>query len=135
MQIRRSISLVCLASVMSMSSAQAQFMDVVKGAMGGGSTSAVPNLGSVGTGNIAGVMGYCLKNKYLGGGAAGIKDKLMGKLGGERQAKSDPGYQDGLKGILGGKSGQKMNLSGGGLKAQITEKVCDQVLKHGQSLI
>ncbi|WP_414653722.1 DUF2501 domain-containing protein [Geminicoccus sp.] len=28
-----------------------------------------------------------------------------------------------------------MNLSGGGFKKQLTEKVCDQVLTYGQSLI
>lgn len=136
MQIFRSISLICLVSAMAMSTANAQLMDAVKGAMGAGSSSAVPDLGSVGTGNIAGVVGYCLKNKYLGGGAAGVKEKLLGKLGGEQKAKSDSGYQDGLKGILGGgSSGKKMDLSGSGIKAQITEKVCDQVLKHGKSLI
>ena len=66
---------------------------------------------------------------------SGIKDKLLGQLGGEEQAKANPSYQEGLNGILGGKSGQKMDLSGGGLKQQLTTQVCDQVLKYGESLI
>ncbi|OVZ57188.1 hypothetical protein CDO44_18980 [Pigmentiphaga sp. NML080357] len=129
--------------------AQAQLLDSVKGALGGGQQSgggegsllgglggaSLPSLGSVGTGNIAGVLGYCAKNNYLGGGAASVKDKLLGKLGGERQASADPGYQEGLSGILGGNSGKKVELGGGGLKQQITEKVCDQVLEYGQSLL
>jgi len=113
----------------------AQMLDAVKGAMGGGGTAgAMPDLGTVGTGNLAGVIGYCARNNYLGGGdAAGIQDKLLGKLGGEQQAQSDPGYQEGLGGVLGGQSGTKMELGGDGLKAQLTEKVCDQVLEYGKS--
>jgi len=131
------------------STAQAQLLDSVKGALGGGQQSSgsggsllgglggasLPSLGSVGTGNITGILAYCAKNNYLGGGAASVKDKLLGKLGGETQAQSDPGYLEGLSGVLGGNSGQKVELGGGGLKQQITEKVCDQVLEYGESLL
>ncbi len=35
-------------------------------------------------GNVAGLLEFCVKNNYLGGssGAAGIKDQLLGKMGG-----------------------------------------------------
>jgi hypothetical protein len=56
-------------------------------------------------------------------------------LGGAKSAQSDAGYQQGLKGILGGDSGQKVELGGGGLKQQITDKICDQVLQYGKSLL
>lgn len=135
MTLFRQIALSVVLALSAVSGANAQLLDAVKGAMGSKGTSATPDLTSVGTGNIAGVVTYCAKNNYLGGGAASVKDKLLGKLGGERKAKSDAGYQEGLKGILGGKSGQKMDLGGSGLKAQLTEKVCDQVLTYGKSLI
>lgn len=138
--------------------AQAQLLDSVKGALGGqqgSSTSAgsgggasmlgglgsslggqsLPSLSSVGTGNITGVLTYCAKNKYLGGDASSVQNKLLGQLGGAKSAQSDAGYQQGLKGILGGDSGQKVNLGGGGLQQQITDKICDQVLQYGKSLL
>ena len=134
--------------------AQAQLLDSVKGALGGQNAAgasggsaggasmlgglggqAMPSLSSVGTGNITGVLTYCAKNNYLGGDASGVQSKLLGKLGGAKSAQSDPGYQQGLNGILGGNSGQKVDLGGGGLKQQITDKVCDQVLQYGKSLL
>lgn len=125
---------------------QAQLTDALEGAIGGGSSSggslleglggqSVPALDQVGLGNIAGVLEYCAKNNFLGGNAGGLKDRLLGKLGGEEKAQSDPGYQEGLGGILGGDSGQKVELGNSGLKQQLTDKVCEEVLKYGQSLI
>ena len=130
--------------------AGAQSLDALKGAISGGKDAAggasglgglagggIPSLGSVGTGNLTGLLGYCAKNNLLGGDAAGVKDKLMGKLGGEEKAQADPGYQEGLKGIVGGSSDKKFDLGGAnaGGKSQITEKVCDEVLKYGKSAI
>ena len=130
--------------------ATAQSLDALKGAISGGKDAAgggsalgglagggIPSLGSVGTGNLTGLLGYCAKNNLLGGDAAGVKDKLLGKLGGEEKAQSDPGYQEGLKGIVGGNSDKKFDLgsSTAGVKSQITEKVCDEVLKYGKSAI
>jgi hypothetical protein len=155
------------AALLGATSAHAQLMDSLKGALGGGSGSssssggaagllgsggqasggassllgglggqAMPSLDSVGTGNLTGVLGYCVKNNYLGGSAASsVQSQLLGKLGGSSQAQSDSGYQQGLSGILGGNSGQQVNLGGGGLKGEITNKVCEQVLKYGQSLL
>ena len=132
--------------------ASAQSLDALKGAvtgaketsggsglggLGGLAGGGIPSLDSVGTGNVTGLVGYCAKNNLLGGDAAGVKDKLMGKLGGEDKAQADPGYQEGLKGIVGGNSDKKFDLGGStaGVKSQVTEKVCDQVLKYGKSMI
>ncbi len=134
--------------------AAAQSLDALKGAVsgardssGGGSSAlgglgglaggGIPSLDSVGTGNVTGLLGYCARNNLLGGDAAGVKDKLLGKLGGEEKAQSDAGYQEGLKGIVGGNSDKKFDLGGStaGIKSQVTEKVCDQVLKYGKSVI
>ncbi|KOF52713.1 MULTISPECIES: DUF2501 domain-containing protein [unclassified Achromobacter] len=135
MRLFRPLSVSCAALLLT-AGAHAQLLDAVKGAVGGGAMpAAVPDLGSVGTGNIAGVLGYCAKNNYLGGDASSVKDKLLGKLGGDEKAQADPGYQEGLGGVLGGQSSQKLDLSGGGLQAQLREKVCDQVLEYGKSLL
>lgn len=119
--------------------ARADMSSALKGALGGGGSllggQSVPALDQVGIGNLTGVLTYCMKNDLLGGGAAGVKDQLLGKLGGERKAKSDAGYREGLGGVLGGDSDQKLDLSGGGLKQQLTDKVCEEVLKYGKSLI
>ncbi|WP_345251913.1 DUF2501 domain-containing protein [Pigmentiphaga soli] len=95
----------------------------------------LPSLDSVGTGNIAGILGFCAKNKFLGGDATSLQDKLLGQLGGQSKAQSDSGYAEGLSGILGGNSGQKVDLNGGGLKQKLTDQVCDKVLEYGQSLL
>lgn len=107
------------------------------GALGGGAAGGlgIPALDSVGMGNLTGVLTYCAKNNYLGGDGSAVKDKLLGQLGGESEASTDAGYQQGVGGILGGDSGQQVDLSGDGLKKQLTEKVCDQVLEYGKSLV
>lgn len=56
--------------------------------------SMIPGGGSMTSGsmgNVAGLLEYCLKNNYLGGnsGASGIKDQLMGKLGGGSSGATD----------------------------------------------
>jgi hypothetical protein len=130
--------------------AHAQLLDAVKGQMGGasqggGAGSAIPGLGGLSlsslspatVGNAAGVLEFCMKNNYLAGGdAQAIKDKLMGKVSGEpAKAISDSGYLAGVQGMLNGSDGKSVDLSGGGLKEEITRKACDQVLKHGKSLL
>ncbi|HTV86891.1 MAG TPA: DUF2501 domain-containing protein [Dyella sp.] len=101
---------------------------------GGGSMTS----GSMG--NVAGLMGYCIKNNYLSGssGASGIQNQLLGKMGGH--ASSDPAYLSGSKGVLQSSDGKNMDLNsvGGGssdMKSKITGKVCDTVLKQGKSFL
>lgn len=80
---------------------------------GGGSMSS----GSMG--NVAGLLQYCVKNNYLGGdsGASGIKDQLLGKLGGGSSGSSgssdkSSGTSDMLGGLLGGKKKKAAATSG-----------------------
>jgi hypothetical protein len=117
--------------------AQAQLMDQLKGATGGGGLglpgSGMPSVGQAGAGNTAGVLEYCVKNKYLGsGGASSVKDSLLGKVSGKS---NDSSYKQGSNGLLQTGNGQSYSLGGSGIKAQITQKVCDQVLQHGKSLL
>jgi hypothetical protein len=91
------------------------------------------SLTSNSTGNVAGVLQFCVKNNYLGGDASSVKDGLMSKLGGS--SSSDSGYTDGAKGILNSGSGKQVDLSGGGVKEQITKQVCDKILAQGKSML
>lgn len=111
--------------------AQAQSLDMLKGLAGGASGS----MASGSLGNAAGVIEYCLRNNYLSvDGASGIKDQLMGKIPGGKPA-SDPGYVDGSQGILTTSDGKKMDLTGGGLKQEVTRKACDFVLKQAKGML
>lgn len=104
------------------------------GALSGlGDQFSLPAMGSASAGNVAGVLTFCMKNNYLGSnGVAGIKDKLLGKLGGQKEAVVDPGYADGVKGIIGG-GNNKLDLSS--MRQQITDKACEKVLEYGKSML
>ncbi|MFT3719347.1 DUF2501 domain-containing protein [Pseudorhodoferax sp.] len=137
-----------LAAVLAAASAThaAGLMDSLKGAateqLGGGSgggSSLLGNLGlpSIGSGtasNAAGVLQYCVERKYLSGGAAGVKDALLNKIGlsgGKEQ--QDAGYQSGLSGLLSGSDGKSFDLNK--IQDQIKDKACDYVLDNAKSLL
>lgn len=101
--------------------------------MTGGLSAQSLTSGSIG--NVAGVLEYCIKNNYLNGNSASsVKDSLMGKLPGGASS-SDSGYANGAKGILDSSNGKKLDLSGGGLKEQITKQICDKILAQGKSML
>jgi len=110
------------------------------GALGGagaiGSALGLPSIGGNTAGNAAGVLQYCIQNKYLGGAdAASVKDNLLGKigLGSEQAQQQDTGYQQGLGGILSGSDGSSFDL--GKIKSDLKEKACDYVLDNASSLL
>jgi len=110
------------------------------GALGGagglGSALGLPSIGGNTAGNAAGVLQYCVQNKYLGGtDAADVKDKLLGKvgLGTEQSRQQDAGYQQGLGGVLAGSDGSSFDL--GKIKSDLKEKACDYVLDNASSLL
>ncbi|ANH74412.1 hypothetical protein ACS15_2759 [Ralstonia insidiosa] len=147
----RTTAALALVAALLPAAAQAQIGDLIKGATQGssqGSSSGLGSLGNLGgagglpslgsltsgsTGNVAGVLEFCLKNNYLGGasGAASVKDKLLGKLGGAPA--SDTGYSNGEKGLLTGSNGSTFDLSS--VKEQITKQACDKILSQGKSLL
>jgi len=146
--IRTAATATLLIAVLFPAAAHAQIGDLIKGATQGNSQGATGGLGSIGglggvpslgsftsgsTGNVAGVLEFCIKNNYLGGAtdAASVKDKLLGKLGGAPA--STPGYTDGTKGILTNSDGNKFDLSS--IKSQITRQACDKILSQGKSLL
>lgn len=94
----------------------------------------LPSIGSSTASNAAGVLQYCIERKYLAGGAAGIKDKLLGKIGlGGGKEKQDPGYQSGLSGILNGSDGKAFDM--GKIQDQLKDKACEYVLDNAKSLV
>lgn len=99
------------------------------GGAGGLLGGVLPNVASASAGNAAGVLGYCLKNKLLGGTDA---RSVLGKLTGQEGVTSSKGYTDGQKGLL---QMDGSSLSLGGIKQKVKSKVCGLVLDHAQSLL
>lgn len=126
-----------------------------------GLSGALPgqSMSSNSLGNVAGLLQYCVSNNYLGGGDVNsVQDKLMGKLPGGTKSQ-DPGFTDGLKGVLHGGNGKQVDLaslggasagssgggategsstggsSTGGIKEQVTKQVCDTVIKQARSYL
>jgi hypothetical protein len=142
------LGFVALAAVaMQDSPASAQLMDQLKGAVGsgqgGGSGGALsglsgglPSVSQASPGNTAGVLQYCVRNNLVSGSAAtSVKDSVVSKVTGSGQGANDSGFKAGNSGLLQTGNGQNFNLSGGGVKEQVTHKVCDMVLQHAKSLL
>jgi Protein of unknown function (DUF2501) len=147
---RSTVAGIAIAILLPFSAAHAQLGNLLKGggSSDGSSSNGLSSLGSMGsalteqsmtsgsTSNVAGVLQFCIKNNYLSGnGASSVKDSLMSKLGGTSAASSDSGYTDGANGLLKSGNGQQLDLSGGGLKQQVTKQVCDKILSQGKSLL
>jgi hypothetical protein len=110
------ITIACVATALGLACGTAGAQDLGKlGGMipGGGSLSS----GSMG--NVAGLLEYCMKNNYLGGdsGASGIKDQLMGKMGGSSGSTASSGDQGSsssdMLGQLTGSKKKSSSSSGG----------------------
>uniref|UniRef100_UPI003BEEBB0B DUF2501 domain-containing protein n=1 Tax=Burkholderia arboris TaxID=488730 RepID=UPI003BEEBB0B len=108
-------------------------LGTITGAAPGGGSSLVPDS----TGNVAGLLKFCVENNYLsgasGGTASSVKDALLGKLGGDTS--SNIGYTSGASGVLDAGGGKTLDLSGGGIKQQVAKQVCDKVLTQAKSLL
>ena len=117
-------------------SAQTPGLGSLGGMMGGkgGATGLMgglaPDVSSVGAGNAAGVIGYCVKNKYLGEGSAA--GSVMSRLQGQGAAK-EAGFAAGESGQL--QIGGGSALSMDSLKGKMKTKVCDMVLTHAKGMI
>jgi hypothetical protein len=135
--------------LLSISVAHAQLGNLLKGSgSSDGSSSGLSSLGSMGsaltgqsltsgsTSNVAGVLQFCIKNNYVNANSASsVKDSLVSKLGGQSAASSDSGFTDGANGLLKSGNGKQLDLSGSGLKEQVTKQVCDKILTQGKSLL
>jgi Protein of unknown function (DUF2501) len=85
-------------------------------------------------GNVTGLLQYCVTNNYLGGeGINAVQDKLTNKLPGGSSSK-DPGYNDGLKGVLHASNGNRMDL-GGSAQDEIKRQVCNTILAQAKTML
>lgn len=101
-----------------------------------GASLGLPTLGGESGSSIAGILQYCVKNKYLAmTDADNVKSQLLGKLGMEDQAtqQQDAGYQQGLTGVLSGKEGKTFDLSQ--VKDDLKAKACDYALENAGALL
>jgi hypothetical protein len=120
----------------SASSQSATASGTVGGTAGLGSALGLPSIGGNTAGNAAGVLQYCIQNKYLGGtDASSVKDKLLDKVGidSQQEQKQDSGYQKGLTGMLSGSDGSSFDLNK--LKSSLKDKACGYVLDNASSLL
>jgi hypothetical protein len=144
---RSAVRLVLLSALLLTATANAQIGDLLKQGQNPATTGSAGSLGGIGgalsgksftagsTGNVAGLLEFCIKHNYLGGkDVSSVRDALMGKLSGGSAA-SGSDYKDGAQGLLKGSNGKQLDLSGGGLKAQLSSQVCDQVLAQAKSLL
>lgn len=101
----------------------------------GGLSGGIPSASQADPSNIAGLLQYCVQNNYLGGDTAStVQSGLLSKVPGAQQS---PDYTSGASGLLQTGNGKSFDLGSltGDLKSQVAKKVCDEVLKHGQSLL
>jgi hypothetical protein len=130
--------------IASFTPARAQMSNMLNGAMGSGMSSmggmSLPSVGAASPTNLAGLLQYCVQNNYLGGGSAAsagsVKDSLLSKFTGSTAAPaSNAGFTSGINGVLDTGNGQSTTLGGTGIQAQVTQKVCGEVLSHAKSLL
>jgi hypothetical protein len=119
------------------SMARAQLMDQLKsagsGLLGGAVGGGIPSVTQASPGNLAGVLQYCVQNNYMSSGSvSSVKDSLLSKVTG---GGSNSSFQAGSGGLLETGNGQNFSLGGGGLKQEIVQQVCNQVLAHAKSLL
>lgn len=100
----------------------------IPGLPGGLLGGAVPNISSSSIGNLTGVLGYCVKNKMLGGGATGVLSGLSGRTG----VMSSKDFALGQTGVLQTGNG---TLPLGNVTGTMRTRMCDLVLKQATKLL
>jgi hypothetical protein len=118
-----SLAFACVAA-----QAEAQ-MPKIKGAssvLKGG----LPAISSIGAGNAAGLLGYCVKNQYLSAsGANSVISGLMKKPG----TAASPSYAAGRVGNI--LNGNQPPVSLDRLPKELKSQACSMVLKKGATLL
>lgn len=110
--------------------AAGQTLPKLPGAVGSVLKGGLPDVSSMGLSNAAGVLGYCMKNKYLHGtDATSVLGGLMKKPGVE----SSSGYTQGSAGKIITSSGPPVSLQS--LSGELKSQACKMVLKQGAKLL
>ncbi len=125
------------------------------GGLGGLLGGALPSVGSIGAGNAAGLLGYCLKNNLLGqGGALGAlaggrngapragnptnapatgAQSILQRLTGRQGVRTSPGYAAGQEGEVQAPNGQAFSLDD--LGGQVKTRMCSIVLNRAKAFL
>lgn len=114
-----------------MSAAGAQTLPKMPGGIPGMGGAGLPDLSSVGIPNAAGVLSYCVQNKFLSGAST---DNVLGGLMKTPGVKAKPEFDAGSAGqILTGQGGQPFSMSS--IPGPLQDQACDLMLKQGSKLI
>ena len=91
----------------------------------------LPNISGMGIGNAAGVLGYCTKNKLLGGSsdASSVLNTLQKKPG----VTSSEGFSAGQAGQILSGNGKGFSLDS--VAAPMKSKACNMVLKQARHFL
>ena len=117
------------------------------GSLGGLLSDGMPSVGSIGAGNAAGLLGYCLKNKLLGqGGALGglmgsqraapqasSAQSILQRLTNRQGVQTSPGFAAGQAGEIQAPNGQGLSLDD--LGGQIKTRMCSLVLNRAKAFL
>lgn len=104
-------------------------------------TSGSQALSSENMPNVAGILGYCMKQKLVSAtNTENVKNQIMEKLGlSTPQAQTTtPDYTEGLMGLLNTAKGEQLDLATIGnspLAEKVKTKACDLVLKQGVNFL
>ena len=99
------------------------------GGLSGVGGGLIPSIGSVGAGNAAGLLGYCMKRKLLGGSDA---KSVLARLAGQPEIARSKSYAAGQQGLIVSKQG---TLSLDGVKDKVKGKVCTLALDRAGSFL
>ncbi|BAV63624.1 DUF2501 domain-containing protein [Sphingobium cloacae] len=118
-----------LAIALSLSVAATPLPVSAAGGLGGLLGGILPDVASVGAGNAAGVLSYCVKNRVLGGANAA---SVLGRLTGQPGVASSDEFELGEQGTLQTEGGA---LPLGSLKGKLKSRMCGLVLKHARDFL
>lgn len=119
------------------SGTQSNSLSSLSGLLTGGSQA----LSSENMPNVAGILGYCMKQKLVSAtNTENVKNQIMEKLGlSTPQAQTTtPDYTKGLMGLLNTAKGEQLDLATIGnspLAEKVKTKACDLVLKQGVNFL
>lgn len=99
------------------------------GALSGLLGRGLPSVSSAPTGNVAGVLGYCMQTNALQG--SGNAGSTLNALTSRPGLTSSSGYAQGQQGLL--QTGNGNSVSMAGMSGQVRSRMCSMVLSRAQS--
>ena len=119
-----------LFAALSAAPASAQFPSIP----GMGGLGGLGGISSMGMGNAAGVLGYCLQNNLIGGASAGGASSVLSSLTKQPGVAGSQGYTAGQAGNILGSNGTNA-LSLGSLSGDLKSQACNMVLKQAKTFL